>query len=80
MWWRRKATETIEQRHCRTCRYFESDPQQLEKLIPGLISLSSAHASVRADDGLCMRHLRYAAANGGCGEWRARSRDKIQIL
>jgi hypothetical protein len=34
--------------------------------MPGLASLSSAYAAVRADDGLCAIHERYIAAARVC--------------
>jgi hypothetical protein len=34
--------------------------------MPGLSSLSSAHAAVRAQDGLCAVHERYVAESSIC--------------
>jgi len=53
-------------RQCRFCTHFCSDPAYLEAVFPGLTSLSSAYASVRAEDGLCRRHDRYLSARSGC--------------
>ncbi len=54
---------------CRTCRYFLSIPVAIEAAVPGLASLSSGYASVRADDGLCALHDRYVAARSVCDSY-----------
>jgi hypothetical protein len=69
----RTANHEIAHGHCRTCRHFQNDPRFLEALIPGLVSFGSGNASVRADDGLCEHHARYAAANAGCTSYQART-------
>jgi hypothetical protein len=61
-------------RNCGACRHFRNDPAYLEAAIPGLSSLSSAAASVRADDGLCLRHGRYLAASRSCSDFEAAPR------
>lgn len=52
---------------CRACAYFRNDAAGLERALPGLASLSSGDASVRGDDGLCLRHDRLVAARSACG-------------
>jgi hypothetical protein len=54
---------------CGSCRHFRNDPRFLEAAIPGLSSLSSGAASVRADDGICLRHDRYLGADRSCAEF-----------
>lgn len=39
---------------CFGCVNFCDDPARVERDLPGLAALSSAHASVRAQDGLCL--------------------------
>jgi hypothetical protein len=56
---------------CRSCVHFCNDPAFLERAMPGLTSFSSAHASVRGDDGLCRRHDRYLSANYCCADFIA---------
>jgi hypothetical protein len=56
-------------KECRTCRYFLSVPIAIEAAVPGLASLSSGYASVRADDGLCALHDRYVAARSVCDRY-----------
>ncbi len=54
---------------CATCAHFRNEPDFLEREIPGLASMSSAHASVRADDGICTRHDRYLSARASCADF-----------
>ncbi len=56
---------------CGSCRYFRNDPAYLEAAIPGLSSLSSGAASVRADDGLCLLRDRYLSARASCARFAA---------
>ena len=58
---------------CARCAHFECEPVALELAIPGLRSLGSGFASVRADDGLCRRHERYLSAYARCIDFSARS-------
>jgi hypothetical protein len=51
---------------CATCRSFRNDPASLEAAFPGLLSLSSARGSVRAQDGLCDRHDIYLPSVACC--------------
>lgn len=55
-----------ESRHCLYCSHFRNNPAYLEKIYKGLSSLSSAHASVRKDDGLCLQHNIYLCADNWC--------------
>jgi len=59
---------------CGACRHFRNDPAYLEAALPGLSSLSSADASVRAEDGLCLRHDRYLSARACCSDFVAARR------
>jgi len=56
---------------CAACRHFRNEPQFLEAAIPGLASLSSGAAAVRADDGLCGVRDRYLSARAHCGQFSA---------
>jgi len=56
---------------CGSCRHFENSAAYLEAAIPGLASLSSGAASVRADDGLCLLHDRYLGARASCADFAA---------
>jgi hypothetical protein len=56
---------------CRFCVSFRNDPLYLETAFPGLSSFASGHASVRGDDGICLRHDRYLGAGSGCADFTA---------
>jgi hypothetical protein len=57
---------------CAACVHFQADPLAIERFVPGLRSFGSGFASVRADDGLCLRHGRYLAASSFCADFRKR--------
>jgi hypothetical protein len=54
---------------CANCRHFNRAAGALEAQLPGLRSLSSAHAAVRSDDGLCNVHERYVASYYTCAAY-----------
>jgi hypothetical protein len=60
---------------CGACAHFRNDAAFLEAALPGLASLSSGHASVRGEDGLCLRHDRYLTATSWCSDFIA-AKDK----
>ena len=60
-------------RRCRACRSFRNDPVFMEATFPGLNVLSSAWASVRADDGVCLRHERHLSAEATCPDFERRT-------
>ncbi|MGA2189185.1 MAG: hypothetical protein ABSH33_11660 [Steroidobacteraceae bacterium] len=56
---------------CRSCVHFNGSAGEIERAFPGLLSLGSAHASVRALDGLCMLLGRYVSACSVCARHSA---------
>ncbi len=60
---------------CVTCLHFCDDPARLEAELPGLAALSSAHASVRGRDGLCLQHHRMINGRRRCTAFAARAGD-----
>jgi len=58
---------------CRECVHFDNGAAAVEAALPGLKSLGSAHAAVRAEDGICALHARYVAASSTCGASRRRA-------
>jgi hypothetical protein len=54
---------------CLACRHFSHAPRDIEAALPGLITLSSAYAAVRASDGICAVHDRYVAASSVCASF-----------
>jgi hypothetical protein len=59
-------------RACRNCAFFRNDAAYLERELEGLRIMGSGYASVRAEDGVCLRHDRYLSAWAVCGEFQAR--------
>ena len=59
------------ERRCGRCVSFRNDRAYLEAVMPGLTSMSSGDASVRADDGVCERHDRYLSARASCADFRS---------
>ncbi|HLY58567.1 MAG TPA: hypothetical protein VKS60_23600 [Stellaceae bacterium] len=57
---------------CGDCAHFRNAAGFLEQALPGLASLSSGDASVRADDGLCLHHDRLVAVGDRCAAFAAR--------
>jgi hypothetical protein len=58
---------------CGNCIHFQNNPAILEKTLPGLTSLSSGFASVRAQDGLCDHHDLYLSGGDSCLDYAARN-------
>ncbi|MEJ2672533.1 MAG: hypothetical protein P8168_10115 [Deltaproteobacteria bacterium] len=54
---------------CIRCRYFRNSPEFLESTFKGLTTLSSAHGSTRSEDGICLLHDLYLAANRWCDQF-----------
>lgn len=58
---------------CADCRHFRNDPDAVERAFPGLASMGSARADVRAYDGLCSRHGVYLAHSDRCADHEPRA-------
>jgi len=58
---------------CSGCHHFRGDALFVENQTPGLQTLSSGFAAVRAGDGICSVHLRYLSANARCDRFQARA-------
>ena len=56
---------------CQGCAHFLTDPALIEAALPGLAILSSAHASVRGQDGLCVLHDRLIDGRRRCASFAA---------
>ena len=65
--------EPTQRGQCRACAHFRNDPKYLETVFSGLTSLSSGYGSVRADNGICLRHDRYLSARASCPQFTARA-------
>jgi len=53
-------------RCCINCNHFRNSPAYLEQVFSGMKTMSSGHASVRMDDGICLLHDEYLSANDWC--------------
>jgi hypothetical protein len=54
---------------CRDCRHFENGAAALEAAFRNLAAMSSGHASVRDQDGICGLRQIYLPASAGCGRF-----------
>jgi hypothetical protein len=64
---------------CGSCDHFRNDPAYLEAVLNGFTGLGSAYAATRADDGLCLRHDRFAGPNGWCLNYRGDGRAERRV-
>jgi hypothetical protein len=60
---------------CVDCVHFVNEPAGIEALIPGLTTMGSARASVRADDGICAAHDRIVTARDCCERFSPRIKE-----
>jgi hypothetical protein len=51
---------------CIYCTHFRNSPAYLEEVFKGMNTMSSGHASVRKDDGICLKNDVYLSANDWC--------------
>ena len=63
-----KATQKI----CINCKHFRNSPNYLESVFKGMSTLSSGHASVRKDDGICLVNDVYLSADDWCDKFESR--------
>lgn len=60
------------QKACIDCRHFRNSPDYLESVFKGMTTLSSAHASIRKDDGICVLNDIYLSADSSCASFLSR--------
>jgi hypothetical protein len=60
-----------ELKRCINCAHFRNSPAYLEQVFKGMTTLSSGHASVRKDDGICKLHDIYLSADNQCDRFLA---------
>lgn len=58
-------------RCCGYCAHFRNDPAAMEAAFPGLTAMCSGAASVRAQDGLCLKHDYYLSFRDRCDDFQA---------
>jgi hypothetical protein len=61
--------KTAVQKCCGSCLHFCNAPAAMEAAFPGLNVMSSGHASVRAQDGLCAKHEVYLSFRDCCKDF-----------
>lgn len=54
---------------CFDCTHFRNSPEYIERVYPGIKTMSSGHASVRKDDGICTLHDLYLSAAAHCEQF-----------
>ena len=64
---------------CQQCVHFNNDPDFIEKLYPGLTTMSSGFASVRDRDGFCNRNQIYLSARDICPGFSLETLDQQSI-
>jgi len=65
------VSATTAKANCYTCAHFRNSPEYLESVFRGLNTMSSGHASVRKDDGICLLHDLYLSADAHCDDHKA---------
>ncbi len=61
--------DVTERACCFNCAHFRNSPEYLESVYRGLQTMSSGHASVRKDDGICVLHDLYLSADARCDQY-----------
>jgi len=61
----------IDSKRCISCEHFRNSPKYMENVFKGMKTMSSAYASVRKDDGICLLHDIYLEADNWCAEYTA---------
>ena len=54
---------------CFGCLHFRNSPEYMERVYPGIKTMSSGHASVRKDDVICSLHDLYLTADAFCDQY-----------
>lgn len=54
---------------CINCTHFRNSPEYLEEVFKGMSTMSSGHASVRMDDGICLKNDEYLSAADWCKQF-----------
>ena len=62
----KQTTVATSRRCCGRCIFFDNSPATIEAAFPGLSTMSSGSASVKAQDGLCNKHDLYLSFHDVC--------------
>jgi hypothetical protein len=58
-----------ENMRCINCTHFRNSPEYLEETFKGFNTMSSGHASIRMDDGVCEKVEEYLSAYDWCDQF-----------
>ena len=64
---------------CRECRFFASEPGDLERALPGINILSSAYGSVRADTAICEYRGIFVTPALACADFFGKGSQGIRV-
>jgi hypothetical protein len=59
---------------CACCKHFCDDPVELERILTGILILSSAHGDTMGDQGICRLHRQLLTPGLTCSRFSARER------
>jgi len=60
-------------KRCIHCTHFRNSPAYMEKVFKGMNTMSSGFASVRMDDGICLKNDEYLSAYDWCDKFEKAS-------
>lgn len=63
------SQQQTEHGKCLQCTHFRNTPAYMEEVFKGMSTMSSGHASVRMDDGICLLHDEYLSAADWCDKF-----------
>lgn len=66
------CSEKTIQKACINCKHFRNSPNYLESVFKGMSTMSSGHASIRKDDGICLVNDVYLSADSWCDKFESR--------
>jgi hypothetical protein len=61
---------------CLDCRNFANQPDWIERRYKGLIAMSSAYGSTRAEDGFCAAHDLHVMTGDYCNQFASAEADR----
>ena len=67
-----RVVKKIAENRCCTCAHFIDDAEEFERVLPGILILSSGQGDSRGNQGLCRLHERLLTPNTSCQRFAAR--------
>jgi hypothetical protein len=59
----------LKKKTCASCRHFLDDPQEFERMFPGILALSSGQGDTRGDQGICEIHQKLITPDLTCDQY-----------